>query len=141
MVLFKGIDVSEHNGVIDWGKAKADGVQFAMIRMGVGSDIMSQDDVQFEHNVQECERLGIPWGAYLYSYALNVQQARSEANHIKRLMKSKKPSYPVAFDMEDADHYKAKHGMPSNSTLVDICEIVLLEIELSQFCIRQFPRA
>lgn len=125
MAMLKGVDVSEHNGVINWDKVKADGVRFAMIRMGFGSDIKSQDDKQFERNVRECERVGIPWGAYLYSYALTVEQAKSEAAHALRLLKGKKPSYPVAFDMEDADGYKKKHGMPNNATLVAICDTFL----------------
>lgn len=125
MAMLKGVDVSEHNGVINWDKVKANGVKFAMIRMGFGSDIKSQDDKQFERNVRECERVGIPWGAYLYSYALTVEQVKSEAAHALRLLKGKKPSYPVAFDMEDADGYKKKHGMPNNATLVAICDTFL----------------
>ncbi|MFB6465398.1 GH25 family lysozyme [Cytobacillus sp. Hz8] len=106
MIKRKGMDVSEHKGKVDWDKAKADGIEFAMIRLGIGSDIKSQDDAQFERNVKEAERVGIPWGAYLYSYALNVTEAKSEAGHFIRLLKGKHPSYPIAFDMEDADHYK-----------------------------------
>lgn len=125
----KGIDVSSHNGVIDWAKVKKDGVHFAMIRLGFGSDIKSQDDSQFERNVKECEKHGILWGGYLYSYALNVDDVKSEVSHIKRLMKGKKPSYPISFDMEDADGYKQRSGMPSNSTMVSMCEYALNEIE------------
>ncbi|GGB26988.1 hypothetical protein GCM10011409_00330 [Lentibacillus populi] len=125
----KGIDVSSHQGNINWDKVKADGIKFAMIRMGIGSDIESQDDARFERNVKECERVGIPWGAYLYSYALNTTQAKSEAAHALRLLKGKNPTYPIAFDMEDADHYKRNHGMPSNATLVDICHTFLDIVE------------
>lgn len=121
----KGIDVSEHQGQIDWEKVKADGIRFAMIRCGYGSDLKSQDDKRFERNVQECERVGIPWGAYLYSYALDVQEARSEAAHVIRLLGDKSPAYPIAFDMEDADGYKKKRGMPSNQELVRICDTFL----------------
>ena len=65
----------------------------------------------------------MPYGIYLYSYAMNTNDARSEANHALRLLKSVGPNfkYGVWFDMEDADGYKAKRGMPNNSTLVDIC--------------------
>lgn len=125
----KGIDVSKHQGVIDWDKVKAAGIEFAMLRLGIGSDITSQDDAQFERNVRECERVGIPWGAYLYSYALTVEDEKSEAAHALRLLKGKNPTFPVAFDMEDADGYKKKHGMPSNESLVDICYEFLLTLE------------
>ncbi len=129
MVQLKGIDVSKHQGKIDWDKVKADGIQFAMIRLGYGGDIRNQDDEYFERNVREAERVGIPWGAYLYSYALNVEQAKSEAEHALRLLEGKKPTFPIAFDMEDADGYKKKNGMPSNAELVEICYTFLDEVE------------
>jgi GH25 family lysozyme M1 (1,4-beta-N-acetylmuramidase) len=129
MTQIKGIDVSKHQGVIDWDKVKAAGIQFAMLRLGIGSDMVSQDDPQFERNVKECERVGIQWGAYLYSYALSAEQAKSEATHALRLLKGKNPSYPIAFDMEDADGYKKKNGMPSNAELVNICKTFLSIVE------------
>jgi GH25 family lysozyme M1 (1,4-beta-N-acetylmuramidase) len=134
----KGIDVSYSNGVIDWDKVKADGIEFAMIRLGYGSDDPGQDDVQFERNVAECERLGIPWGPYLYSYALNVADAKSETAHVLRKLSGKSPELPFGFDMEDADGYKAKHGMPSNETLVDICYEVLLGVENAGYPVRLY---
>lgn len=125
----KGIDVSHSNGVIDWVKAKNDGVEFAMLRMGFGSDIKNQDDKQFFNNVQGCIANNIPWGVYLYSYALNVDEAKSEVQHALRLLKGLSPTLPVAFDMEDADGYKSRRGMPNNETLVNICDTWLNEME------------
>lgn len=125
----KGIDVSNANGVIDWAKAKNDGVEFAMLRMGYGGDSENQDDKQFFNNVQGCIANNIPWGAYLYSYALNVEQAKSEVKHALRLLKGLSPTLPIAFDMEDADGYKSRCGMPNNETLVNICETWLSEME------------
>ena len=119
-----GVDVSKHNGNVDWQAVKNAGYgSFAIIRAGYGGDYTNQDDPQFERNVNECEKLGIPYGVYLYSYALNTNDAKGEVNHILRLLKKvgKNFKYGVWFDMEDADGYKKKHGMPSNSTLVDIC--------------------
>ena len=129
--LLLGMDVSEHNGVIDWDKVKAEGrIKFAMIRCGYGGDIKKQDDKMFERNVREAERVGIPWGTYLYSYALNTKSARSEVQHVLRLLKGKNPQYPVAFDMEDADGYKRQHGILNNNPLlVDICNVFLSEME------------
>lgn len=99
----KSIDVSEHQGNIDWEKVKADGINFAILRVGYGDDLASQDDKFWERNVSECERLGIPYGVYLYSYATNVNEARSEANHALRLLRGRKPAYPVYYDLEDKD--------------------------------------
>ncbi len=71
----KGIDVSKHQGVIDWDKVKASGqVDFAILRAGFGKE-SSQIDVQFEWNYSECKRLGIPCGAYWYSYAKTAAEA------------------------------------------------------------------
>lgn len=94
------IDVSEHNGTIDWEAVKAAGIQGAIIRCGYGMDMPSQDDKQWSRNVSECERLGIPYGVYLYSYADNADKARSEAQHVLRLIKGRKLSFPVYYDLE-----------------------------------------
>ena len=83
----------------------------------------------FEENVKKAEKAGMPWGAYLYSYALNLTEAKSEVAHVKRLLKNKKPTLPVAFDMEDADGYKQRHGFPSNSMLINICKTFLSGVE------------
>ncbi len=94
------IDVSEHQGVIDWEKVK-DHIDGAILRCGYGMDIASQDDKQWARNVAECERLGIPYGVYIYSYATNTDRAKSEAQHALRLIQGHKLSYPVYFDMEE----------------------------------------
>lgn len=120
----KGIDVSEHNGTVDWQTAKNAGLQFAVLRCGYGSDLQSQDDPTYVRNVQECERLSIPYGVYLYSYALTVEDAKSELAHILRLVKGCKPQFPIYLDMEDADSYKKKNGMPSRRVLTDIIKTV-----------------
>ena len=116
-----GIDVSHHNGKIDWEKVKNSGIGFAIIRVGYGQDIQSQDDKMFEYNITECERLGIPYGVYIYSYALNVEQAKSEAEHVLRLIKGHNPEYGIWYDLED-DDYKLQNGMPSNKTFIEIAE-------------------
>lgn len=100
----KVIDVSYHNGTIDWEKVKAAGYH-AIIRAGYGMDYSHQDDTQFKRNADECERLGIPWGAYLYSYADNTTKVMSEAAHMLRLMapykKARYRLYPCFFDSEE----------------------------------------
>ena len=96
-----GIDVSKHQGVIDWEKVKAAGIDFAIIRCGFGEDITDYDDVRWHYNASECERLGIPYGVYLYSYAFNEAEAESEADHVLRLIEGYNPSLPIYYDMED----------------------------------------
>ena len=125
----KGVDISSLNGDVSIKTVKKAGYDFVMIRCGYGDDLKVQDDTQFESNVKKCEAAGVPWGAYLYSYALNTDDAKSEAKHVVRLLKNKKPTLPVAFDMEDGDGYNKRNGMPSNKTLVAICKTFLSEIK------------
>ena len=101
MATKKVIDVSYHNGTIDWEKVKAAGVDGAILRCGYGDNIASQDDKQWKRNADECTRSGIPFGAYLYSYAKSTAQAKSEAEHVLRLIKGYKLSYPVYYDLEE----------------------------------------
>lgn len=102
-----GIDISRHNGDIDLEEYK-DG--FVIIRVGYGSFTL---DEKFERNVNECKRLGIPFGVYIYSYALNTEDARAEAEAVIEALKPYKNDIKVGvwFDMEDADGYKERHGM------------------------------
>ena len=125
----KGIDIGDHNGDIDFAKIKDAGYDFVMIKMGNGSDIYSQDDSRFEENVKKAEEIGMPWGAWLYSYAINESEAYSEVEHIKRLLNGKNLSLPVALDMEDADGYKARHGALTVGVCSMVCEIVLSGIK------------
>lgn len=95
-----GIDVSVHQGRIDWDTA-SEYIDFAILRCGFGADYPENDDSQWLYNVSECERLGIPYGVYLYSYAENDAEAISEAEHILRLLKGHTPKLPVYYDLED----------------------------------------
>lgn len=100
-----GIDVSQHNGVIDWEKVKASGkVDFAILRCGFGREHPRQVDRQFERNYAECTRLGIPVGVYHYSYALSPEDAEKEAEFCLKLIKVKKLQMPVWYDIEEKSH-------------------------------------
>ena len=102
-VLTRGIDVSRHNGNIDWTQVKNSGmVDFVIIRCGYGDDYQDQDDEKWLEYTTACERLGIPYGVYLYSYATNLKHAQSEAAHAIRLLQGRHPSMPIYLDMEDA---------------------------------------
>lgn len=97
----KVIDVSYHNGTIDWEKVKFAGVEGAIIRCGYGMDQTDQDDKQWARNLSECERLGIPRGVYLYSYATSEAKAESELSHILRLIKGHEFQLPIFIDCEE----------------------------------------
>ncbi|MEE0799753.1 MAG: GH25 family lysozyme [Gemmiger sp.] len=103
---YYGIDVSHHQGLIDWQQVKDAGVQFVMIRCGIGSEYdgigeNKQDDAYWEYNASSCERLGIPYGVYLYSYATNTDMAASEARHTLSLIAGHNPTLPIFLDLED----------------------------------------
>ena len=114
----KGIDVSYHNGTIDWKKVKQSEVEYAIIRCGYGTDDKSQDDKKWEENVKGCVDNNIPYGVYLYSYADTVEKASSEADHVIRLLQGKKLKYPVYYDLEE-DKLRDKI---SKKTIADIAQ-------------------
>ena len=98
----QGIDVSEHQGHIDWDAVKASGIDFAILRVGFGAPSFGgRVDYQFNRNITECERLGIPYGVYIYSYAWDNQQAADEAAMVIDCLSGHNPRLPVYYDLED----------------------------------------
>lgn len=113
-----GIDISAHQGDIDLEALKSQ-IDFVIIRVGYGTK--GTIDKKFIRNADLCKSLGIPMGFYWYSYALDVDGAEKEANAFLNAIAPYTPEYGCWFDMEDADGYKKKNGMPSDETLRDIC--------------------
>lgn len=103
--MLKGIDVSHHQGEIDWGKVKAD---FAFIRAGYGK-YAYQEDPEFRENVKGAYNAGIPIGVYWYSYAGTVADAKKEAEVCLQVIEPyrDKISLPVFFDQEYEPGIKA----------------------------------
>ena len=97
----KIIDVSAYNGTIDWKKVKkygCDGAIIKIIRKDLGKD------KKFEENYKKCEKLGIPWGVYNYTYATTTAKAKSDMKLVCDILDkvSKKHfKYGVWFDIED----------------------------------------
>lgn len=124
----KAIDVSKHQGLIDWLKVKNSDIGLAMIRSGYGR-YTNQRDPQFTRNVQECERLGIAWGTYWYSYATSPVQAQQEARCCLQVIKGLKPTLPVAYDIE----YEPGILALSNATRTAMVKAFLDEIEAAGY--------
>lgn len=103
MANYNCVDVSEHNGDIDWNAARADGVEYAFIRCGFGQDIESQDDKYFHINMENALAAGVKVGVYFYSYAKSADAARGEAAHCLRLIEQyrNKMSFPIFYDVEE----------------------------------------
>jgi len=124
-VLATGIDISEFNGDVDIAGLKGQ-IDFVIIRCGYGSNYENQDDTEYEANVRKCEEAGIPYGVYLYSYARNVEMARSEAAHTLRLLKGKRPLYGVWYDVEDST-------LPAGEAIIDNCVAYCEAIEAAGY--------
>lgn len=121
-----GVDLSYHNGNVDFEKIKAAGNDFVILRAGYGT---STEDSQFNNYYRQAKEAGLDVGAYWYSYALNTDESIEEAKKCLSVIKGKVFEYPIYLDMEDSDNYKRNHGMPSDATLVDICNTFCREVE------------
>ncbi|MBS4536798.1 LysM peptidoglycan-binding domain-containing protein [Clostridium sp. D2Q-14] len=104
----KGIDVSKHQGVINWKATKDDGVDFAILRSSYGRNtsgfINKGVDEQFGRNYNECKRYNIPVGVYHYCYARNMKEMLQEADFFLSMLKGKKFEYPIYLDIEDNEN-------------------------------------
>jgi len=125
----KGIDVSENNGRIDWNEVKANGIEFAIVRLGYGQGHL---DSLFYENINGALDAGLKVGVYYYSYALSRTAAKSEAEFMLRILEDSgltpgKLEMGVWFDMEDADWYKARHGMPTEQVITAMCNEFIAE--------------
>ena len=128
----RGIDISAHQGNIDLEALKGQ-IDFVIIRVGYGTK--GTIDNKFKRNADLCRSLGIPVGFYWYSYALDVEGAKKESKAMLNAIAPYKDivKFGVWFDMEDADGYKKKNGMPSNQTLRQMCAAFCEAIETSGY--------
>ena len=102
-----GLDVSAWSETVDWAKVKADGIEFAIIRTAHrGGKI----DPYGERNMSECERLGIPYGIYYYSTAVNNAEADNDVKVMLQTVKNHNPKLGLYIDIEATDAYEAAFG-------------------------------
>lgn len=104
------LDVSSWQGKIDWDKVKASGVDGVILRVGWG---YLGEDKQFKRNLSECNRLGIPYGLYLYSYAYDANFAYAEAEGTAQMLSGLDLSnlkYPIYYDIENFEPWKDDDG-------------------------------
>lgn len=116
MAAIKGIDVSKHNGYINWEKVKNSGVKFVIIRAGFGSSTV---DERFEEYIKGAIEQNIDVGVYWFSYAISEEKARLEALKCMDVIKPYKDKiiYPVFYDFEyDSVKYAKQQGITINKT-------------------------
>ncbi len=115
-----GIDVSKHNGRIDWEKVAAEGIDFVMIRCGYRGCVSGEivKDIQFDNNIKGAAENGIPIGVYFYSTAVTPEEAEEEAAFVcseirKHEKNGIKITYPIAYDFEEFynDEYTRAGGL------------------------------
>lgn len=126
-----GIDVSHHQGEINWHEVYGH-IDFAMLRAGYGQNAI---DNYFHKNARECTELGIPFGAYWFSYAYTVDMAKREAQYAIEACKKYNIQYPLAFDFEyDSYNYAFKKGVKVDADLMcAMAEAFLQEVEAAGY--------
>ena len=128
----KGIDVSYHNGDVDWQSVVDAGCQFAIIRLGYGNRHL---DPKFADHVNGALAVGLKIGVYYYSYALDIEAAKGEAQFVQETLQEYgvNPELGIWFDMEDADGYKERNGMPDNQTITDMCSAFVCSLNKADY--------
>lgn len=125
----QGIDVSYHNGTLDWSTIKAAGVDFAILRAayrGYGTEGTLVRDAKFAEYMQGAMSQGIPVGAYIYSQAITTAEAVQEANYILNIVRGYSLDLPIVFDYEFAGVKTGRldsawsSGMLNKSKMTDI---------------------
>lgn len=96
----KGIDVSKHQGTIDWKKVKDDGIEFAIIRIGYGGSVPVKDE-KFEENYTNAKANGLDVGVYIYSYADSESDVKKEYEAVINWLGNRYLDLPVYYDVED----------------------------------------
>ncbi len=121
-----GIDVSEHQGVIDWAAVAADGVEFAMIRCGwrgYGSTAGLNEDKYFRANIAGALAAGLDVGVYFFSQALTETEAREEAAYTLELIAGYDLTFPVVFDWEQVAVRGSRTENPDWAAVTDCTEV------------------
>ncbi len=115
----QGVDVSEHQEEIDWAAAAADGVEFAVIRIGFRGSTEGgvYPDARFEDNCRGAREAGVDAGVYFFSQAVDPEEAAAEADFVLETLGGRTLELPVFFDWEPAEDAGARTGDMDGETL------------------------
>lgn len=127
-----GIDVSSHQGEVDWERVARDGVDFAMIRAGgryygLNSGTVFED-TQFKNNIRGALDAGLEVGVYFFSQAISVEEAQEEARFLLGLLEGWDFTGPVVFDWENIDNDTARTDGMDSATLTAMANAFCQEI-------------
>ena len=128
---YAGVDVSAHNGTVDWQRLKNQGIEFAILRVGYGQNA-NQKDSTFEYNYSECKKYGIKVGVYLYSYAMSVEDSEKEANNCLNWLGGRQLDLPVYYDIEN-DSGSYRQDSLSKETLTNMALTFLNKVSNSGY--------
>lgn len=123
LVSYTGVDVSKHNGNIDWTKVSNSGIDFAILRAvvrGYGTEGKLLADESFDKNAQGAIENGISVGAYVFSEAITVEEALEEAELVLSLVKPYDIKGPIVIDIEDIENDTGRNESLSPAELTDI---------------------
>ena len=128
ITVLRGVDASRYQGDVDWNAAAADGIDFAILRVGgryqMSGDIY--DDAKFEQYYADASAAGLKIGVYFYSQAITAEEALEEADYVLSKIAGKQIDAPVVFDWETAESSSARtNGLPVN--IVCDCAVAYCE--------------
>ena len=129
-IAIKGVDVSKYQETIDWKKVAADGVEFAIIRLGfrgMGSKGTCELDPYFKQNVEGARAAGIDVGVYFFTQATTVEEAKEEAQFVIDNLKGYDITWPVVFDTEEITSYKAARANSLSREVRTACTKAFLD--------------
>ena len=131
-----GIDVSHHQGVIDWDKVAADGIEFAFIRVagrGYGTAGNLFEDALYKTNLKEARVAGLDVGVYIYSQAITQKEAKDEAAYILERIKGYDVNLPVVFDYEYYAGGRLSNAKLTDKQRTDICRAFCEAVEFAGY--------
>lgn len=130
-----GIDVSSHNGYIDWKKLKKQGVDFAFIRVGYRGYTKRKinQDKMFHYNIKEAQKARIKVGVYFFSQSININEAKEEAQFTIKNISSYNISMPVVYDMEEMPQDPARVDSLTDSQRTDCALTFINTVEFNGY--------
>lgn len=130
-----GVDVSDHQGWIDWNAVAADGIDFAMVRLGNRgyTEGALAVDAYFDYNLDGAQAAGLDAGVYFFSQATTPEEAREEARFVLDQLGGRALQLPVAFDHEPVANAAGRANDITSSDLIACMEVFCETVEAAGY--------